>query len=384
MARKIESERIPIYIWAEGVDEETLKQTKNIANLPIAYHHVALMPDAHAGFGMPIGGVLAIEDSVIPNAVGVDIGCGMHALRTSLKDLPRSTLETIAAKIRSRIPLGFRHHKHPCSWEGFKEAPDLPIVQQELDSARHQLGTLGGGNHFIELQKDPTGTLWIMVHSGSRNFGLKIAEEYHTKAKKYCSEHKLNLPDPNLAYLPVDSRLGREYLKGMNFALRFARENRRKIMEDILAILDETAGSFEVTDRIDIHHNYAAPEKHYGKEVIVHRKGATAAHKSLRGIIPGSQGTPSYIVEGLDNPLSFKSCSHGAGRRLGRNEARKKLDLQEEVRRLESLGVIHAVRKPKDLDEASGAYKDIHQVMDAQKDLVAVLLELHPLAVVKG
>lgn len=382
--RKIESERIPIYIWAEEVDEETLKQTKNIANLPIAYHHVALMPDAHVGFGMPIGGVLATEDAIIPNAVGVDIGCGMHAVRTSLKDLPRNTLETVASKIRSRIPLGFEHQKQPRSWEGFKEAPDLPIVRQELDSARHQLGTLGGGNHFIELQKDHTGHLWIMVHSGSRNFGLKIAEEYHRKAKNYCSEHKLDLPDSNLAYLPVDSRLGREYLEGMNFALRFARENRRQIMEDILAILEETVGSFEVTDRIDIHHNYAAPEKHYGKEVIVHRKGATAAFKSLRGIIPGSQGSPSYIVEGKDNPLSFKSCSHGAGRRLGRNEARKKLDLAEEVRRLESLGVIHAVRKPKDLDEASGAYKDIQKVMDAQRDLVDIILELQPLAVVKG
>lgn len=382
--RKIESERIPIYIWAEEVDEETLKQTKNIANLPIAYHHVALMPDAHVGFGMPIGGVLATEDAIIPNAVGVDIGCGMHAVRTSLKDLPRNTLETVASKIRSRIPLGFEHHKQPRSWEGFKESPDLPIVRQELDSARHQLGTLGGGNHFIELQKDHTGHLWIMVHSGSRNFGLKIAEEYYRKAKNYCSEHKLDLPDSNLAYLPVDSRLGREYMEGMNFALRFARENRRQIMEDILAILEETVGPFEVTDRIDIHHNYAAPEKHYGKVVIVHRKGATAAFKSLRGIIPGSQGSPSYIVEGKDNPLSFKSCSHGAGRRLGRNEARKKLDLAEEVRRLESLGVIHAVRKPKDLDEASGAYKDIHQVMDAQRDLVDIVLELRPLAVVKG
>ncbi|MCX7787532.1 MAG: RtcB family protein [Spirochaetes bacterium] len=382
--RKIDSERIPIYIWADEVDEETLRQTKNIANLPIAYHHVALMPDAHVGFGMPIGGVLATEDAIVPNAVGVDIGCGMHAVRTSLKDVPRSTLETIASKIRSRIPLGFEHHKHPRSWEGFQEAPDLSIVRQELDSARHQLGTLGGGNHFIELQKDHSGHLWIMVHSGSRNFGLKIAEEYNRKAKNYCSEHKLSLPDSNLAYLPVDSKLGREYIEGMNFALRFARENRRQIMEDILYILEEISGPFEVTDRIDIHHNYAAPEKHYGKEVIVHRKGATAAHKSVRGIIPGSQGSSSFIVEGKDNPLSFKSCSHGAGRRLGRNEARKKLSLEEEVRRLESLGVIHAVRKPKDLDEASGAYKDIHRVMDAQKDLVDIVMELHPLAVVKG
>lgn len=382
--RKIESERIPIYIWIEEVDEETLRQTKNIANLPIAYHHVALMPDAHVGFGMPIGGVLATEETIIPNAVGVDIGCGMYAVRTSLQELSRSTLETVASKIRSSIPLGFEHHKHPRSWEGFKEAPDLSIVRQELDSARHQLGTLGGGNHFIELQKDHTGHLWIMVHSGSRNFGLKIAEEYHRKAKSYCFEHKLSLPDANLAYLSVDSRLGREYVEGMNFALRFARENRRQLMEDILTILEEIVGSFEVADRIDIHHNYATPEKHYGKEVIVHRKGATAAHRSLRGIIPGSQGSPSYIVEGKDNPLSFKSCSHGAGRRLGRNEARKKLNLQEEVRRLETLGVIHAVRKPKDLDEASGAYKDIHQVMEIQKDLVDILLELHPLAVVKG
>ena len=365
--RKIDSERVPIYLWADEIDGESLRQTKNIANLPITFHHVAIMADAHAGYGMPIGGVLATEGAVIPNAVGVDIGCGMHTVRTTLEEISRKDLETIVSRIRSRIPLGYEHHTHPRSWEGFREAPEIGIVKQELDSARHQLGTLGGGNH-----------------SGSRNFGLKIAEEYHQKAKAFCTEHKILPPDPNLAYFPVESRLGQEYMKGMTFALRFARENRRQLMEDVLEILRETLGPFEIEDSIDIHHNYASLERHYGKEVIVHRKGATSARRNQRGIIPGSQGTSSYIVEGKENDLSFHSCSHGAGRRLGRNEARKKLDLQEEVRRLEEQGIIHAVRKPKDLDEAAGAYKDIHQVMDAQKDLVEIVLELRPLAVVKG
>jgi len=382
--RKIDSERVPIYLWADEIDGETLRQTKNIANLPITFHHVAIMADAHAGYGMPIGGVLATEGAVIPNAVGVDIGCGMHAVRTTLDEITRKDLETIVSRIRSRIPLGYEHHTHPRSWEGFREAPEIKIVKQELDSARHQLGTLGGGNHFIEIQKDPDGHIWVMVHSGSRNFGLKIAEEYHQKAKAFCTEHKILPPDPNLAYFPVESRLGQEYMKGMTFALRFARENRRQLMEDVLEILRETLGPFEIEDSVDIHHNYASLERHYGKEVIVHRKGATSARRNQRGIIPGSQGTSSYIVEGKENDLSFHSCSHGAGRRLGRNEARKKLDLQEEMRRLEEQGIIHAVRKPRDLDEAAGAYKDIHQVMDAQKDLVEIVLELRPLAVVKG
>ncbi|MCX7949522.1 MAG: RtcB family protein [Treponemataceae bacterium] len=380
----IESPNLPIYSWATEVDTQTLEQARNLAALTVAYHHVALMPDAHVGFGMPIGGVAAIENAIIPNAVGVDIGCGMRAVKTDRPVPKPDTLKKIAARIRQRIPLGFEHRKEPRKWEGFSRLPASPVIKEEREAAPYQLGTLGGGNHFIELQRDAGGFLWVMIHSGSRNFGLKIAEYYHRRARQFCEEHAIPLSSRDLAYFPFETREGQEYFGAMQYALEFARENRRQLMEEVLLIIQEIMGDLAILDSLDIHHNYAAEELHFGKPVLVHRKGATAAPSGERGIIPGSQGSASYIVLGKGKAESFQSSSHGAGRRMGREQARQRLNLEEERQRLESQGIVHSLRSQRDLDEAAGAYKDINQVMEAQKDLVDILVELHPVAVVKG
>ncbi|MCX7656504.1 MAG: RtcB family protein [Treponemataceae bacterium] len=380
----IETPHVPIYSWATEVDSHTLEQARSLASLKVVYHHVALMPDAHVGFGMPIGGVAAMENAIIPNAVGVDIGCGMRAVKTDRFVPAPDLLKKIAARIRERIPLGFEHRKKPQNWEGFSRLPQSPIITEERDAAPYQLGTLGGGNHFIELQRDVHGFLWVMIHSGSRNFGLKIAEYYHRLARQFCEDHALPLPNRELAYFPFETKEGQEYFGAMQYALEFARENRRQLMEEVLLIIQEIVGDLAVLDSLDVHHNYAAEEIHFGKSVLVHRKGATAARSGERGIIPGSQGSASYIVQGKGKAESFHSSSHGAGRRLGREEARHRLNLAEERRKLENQGIVHSLRSQRDLDEAAGAYKDINQVMDAQKDLVDILVELHPVAVVKG
>jgi len=372
---------VPIKCWADEIDAETLKQAKNLAVLEFAFKHIAIMPDCHKGFGMPIGGVLAAKDAIVPNAVGVDIGCGMRAVRTSIKEIDRQTIINIIEKIRDYIPVGFKHHPVPKEWSGFDRAPDIAVIQRELNSSKRQLGTLGGGNHFIEIQQDKnTGSLWLMVHSGSRNFGLKIASEFHKLAKKECEKRKILLPDKDLAFFYFDSKEGREYYTAMNFALEFARENRKRMMDVIKEIFASfTNAKFE--EEIDIHHNYASKEKHFGKEVIVHRKGATAAFKNLKGIIPGSQGSSSFIVEGKGNQESFMSCSHGAGRRLSRREANRILNEQECEAVMKD--IIHEKWHNR-FDEAPQAYKDINIVMAQQKDLVKIIYELKPLGVIKG
>jgi tRNA-splicing ligase RtcB len=381
---KDDSMRIPVKLWLDDIEEGALKQAVNLARLDFAYRHIAVMPDAHSGYGMPIGGVLAARDHIIPNAVGVDIGCGMCAARTALTSATREELKAVMGAMRRAIPVGFDHHREMQSWSGFDRAPDVRIIQQELKSARYQLGTLGGGNHFLEIQSGSDGFLWIMVHSGSRNFGLKIAREYHERAAALCRRKNIRLPDRDLAFLAMESREAREYMDAMSFALDFARENRLRMIEAIKTIFRDNFPGVEFGGTINIHHNYAAVERHFGVECIVHRKGATSAFGGQTGIIPGSQGSRSYIVRGKGNPESFMSCSHGAGRRMGRKQAQRELDLQDEKRKLEEQGILHALRGPGDLDEASGAYKDIETVMKNQRDLVEILVELKPLAVVKG
>jgi len=377
----ITTERIPIKLWASEIDAQAMQQARNLANLPFAFRWVAVMPDAHTGYGMPIGGVLATDGMVIPNAVGVDIGCGMAAVRTSLTKISTNELQNILALIRTDVPVGFKHHPDPQLWDGFNRAPDIRIIQEELFSARHQLGTLGGGNHFIEIQQGDDGLVWLMIHSGSRNFGLKAANEYHHLAKNLCLRGKVSLPDADLAYLPVDSPEGREYLIAMNYCLEFARANRALMVERCMDAITSVTGGVG-TYNVNIHHNYAAIESHFGHEVLVHRKGATSACKGQTGIIPGSMGAHSYITEGLGNEESFQSSSHGAGRRMGRNEATRKLDLERELEKMK--GIIHGLRSKHDLDEAPGAYKDIDDVMAQQTDLVKIVTQLRPLAVIKG
>jgi len=390
MQGEITSERRPIKLWIGGLDRDTLAQARNLANLPHTFRHVAIMPDAHVGYGMPIGGVLATRDVVIPNAVGVDIGCGMGAVRTSLTNLDRETLKRILGRIRQAVPLGFKHHRRPQDERLMPSPPpggleELPVVRREYLSARRQLGTLGGGNHFIEIQQGQDGHVWIMVHSGSRNLGYKVAGHYNRLAQQENERARHPVPRQwQLAGLCLDSETGRRYLAEMEYCVRFAEANRELMLRRVMEIFQEEAGPVEFGPIINVAHNYAALERHFGSEVIVHRKGATSARAGEYGIIPGSQGTNSYIVRGLGNPEAFMSCSHGAGRVLGRKQAQRVLDLEEERRRLEARAILHSLRSRRDLEEAPSAYKDIGQVLRSQEDLVEVVEELRPLAVIKG
>jgi tRNA-splicing ligase RtcB (3'-phosphate/5'-hydroxy nucleic acid ligase) len=385
MIKVIDTERIPVKLWLSDIEDGALEQALSLAMLPFAFKHIAIMPDSHVGYGMPIGGVMATEGVVVPNAVGVDIGCGMCAVKTSLTDIDVVTLKNIMGLIRECIPVGFAHNKEKNKWYGDMFLPDIDIINQEIDNSCYQIGTLGSGNHFIEIQKGSDGFIWIMLHSGSRNFGLKIAKEYHEKAKMLCERWYSDIPCKDLSFLPLDSEYGKEYMVAMNFALSFAKENRRRMIDLILdCLFVGCKRTIAFVETIDIHHNYAQMENHFGKNVLVHRKGATSAREGQIGIIPGSQGTKSYIVKGKGNPESFMSCSHGAGRKMGRKEASRTLNLEAEKKILNDQGIIHSIRNEKDLDEASGAYKDISVVMSNQSDLVDIVVELSPLAVIKG
>lgn len=384
MRRKITTERIPIKLWLDDLEEGALQQAKDLANLVIAFRHIAIMPDSHQGYGMPIGGILAAKDAIVPNAVGVDIGCGMCSLRTNLKDIDRDDLKQILGKIRKTIPVGFKHHKEiqDESWMPPLE-DDLPIVRQEYNSGRYQVGTLGGGNHFVEIQKGSDGYIWIMVHSGSRNIGYTVANHYHKLAVKETKERGNNVPK-DLSYFVKGSENYDRYFREMNYCIDFALQNRKLMMERVKDAFVEVLPEVEFSNFINKPHNFAAWENHFGEKLMVHRKGATRAEEGEWGMIPGSQGTSSFLVKGKGNPLSFNSCSHGAGRVMSRAQARRTLDLKEEVKQLKEKGVLHALRHKKDLDEAPSSYKDIDVVMALQEDLVDVQIELKPLAVMKG
>ena len=406
---KNEDGALPVKSWCENCEEGALKQAGNLAKHPALYHHVALMPDAHQGYGMPIGGVVAADNAVIPAAVGVDIGCGMIATET---DIPAEAFaempfrRAFQEKLKERIPVGEgESHKSVQTWEGFEEylannGERCQMWPSKLDRAN--LGTLGGGNHFIELQKstaldgagDPEGgaKVWLMIHSGSRNLGKRIEEHYHRIAAKMCARFRVALADPDLAFLPIEEQVGHDYFTDMLFALRYAKENRRRMMEAMKETFLEFAPQANFLRTIDIHHNYAAFEEHFGKKVCVHRKGATSAKLDEIGIIPGSMGTASYIVRGLGNPDSFMSCSHGAGRRMSRIAASTQLTAEECDKAME--GIVcerwHPYRgfgKAKgklDLSEAPQAYKDIEDVIASERDLVEPLVRLVPLASLKG
>ena len=386
MKSVIGTERIPIKLWLEDqrwMYDGALDQAKNLANLPFSYKWIAIMPDSHVGYGMPIGAIMATEGVVVPNAVGVDIGCGMRAVKTNITEIDQDDLILIMEELRRVIPVGFNHQDEPQKWEGFDRAPDIPIIQKELGSAKNQLGTLGGGNHFVELQKDELGYVWIMIHSGSRNFGYKTAKVYHEVAKKACAKWMSDLPHKDLSFLPMDTQFGKDYLAAMNFAMDFAKANRALMMVNAKKAVCNIMGFDVLFDtHKDIHHNFAATEFHYGKNVLVHRKGATKASVDTVGIIPGSMGTSSYIVQGLGNKESFESCSHGAGRTMGRAQAKRELDLDEEKAKMAD--VVGGPRSVGDLDEAPGSYKDIDVVMENQLDLVEILVKLTPIANMKG
>ena len=390
MEVKIINDR-PVKIWTDNVEETAMRQIENLTTLPFLFHHLAIMPDVHAGMGMPIGGVLACKDAVIPNAVGVDIGCGMCAVKTNWKTediTPEVLRKKIMCGIRKRIPLGMDHHKEPQDEAFLPTGHDIDktvIVKQRQTAITKEVGTLGGGNHFIELQKDEEGSLWIMIHSGSRNLGARVGEHYNNIARDLNEKwHSTVKPELRLSFLPRGTKEFEMYWNEMRFCIDFALCNRRLMMQRIEEVIADALPGIEFEPMINIAHNYAALEHHYGEDVIVHRKGATLAREGIVGIIPGSQGTASYIVEGLGNPESFCSCSHGAGRVLSRSAAIKTLDMAAEVAQLEAQGIVHAIRCQDDMQEASGAYKDIETVIRNELDLVKIKTRLLPIAVIKG
>lgn len=384
----IDTEKVVIKSWCEDPEDGAIAQAKNLANLPFVFRQVCLMPDAHQGYGMPIGGVIATRGAVIPNAVGVDIGCGMLAVKTSLDQIETPVLKKILGQIRQTVPVGFKHHKKgqdEALMPVMEEEKEYPEVSQQYRSACKQIGTLGGGNHFIEIQKGSDGRTWFMVHSGSRNIGLKVARRYNNLAIKLNERWFSSVPKSwELAFLPIETEEAKTYLREMEYCLGFALANRKLMADRIREAISEHCPEAEFEEPINIHHNYAAFEHHFNSNVIVHRKGATSAQEGQLGIIPGSQGTSSYIVKGKGNPESFTSCSHGAGRKMGRKAAIRELDLQEEIRALDEKGILHGIRGKRDLEEAASAYKDIDEVMEQQRDLVDIVVRLEPLAVVKG
>jgi tRNA-splicing ligase RtcB (3'-phosphate/5'-hydroxy nucleic acid ligase) len=391
-------QRVPIKIWLdrlEDVEPGCLQQALNLANLPFVYKWVALMPDTHQGYGMPIGGVIAAEDVIIPNAVGVDIGCGMAFVETNIhkSQLEYHDYSNLVGQIMRAVPTGFEHHKkpHPCETmdndEWARQVRDTNFTElPNIEEGYFQIGTLGSGNHFIELQEDEAGMLCIMVHSGSRNFGFKVCHYFNKLAKHLSQNWSVEVPPSyDLAFLPVSSPEGQEYIRWMNLALRFARENRQVMLEVVKQELTRRLPSIEFGREVNAHHNYAALENHYDKEVWVHRKGAIRAQAGELGIIPGAMGSYSYIVQGRGNPESFMSCSHGAGRKMSRHEAMRKFSVQETVEDLQTLGVAFGKRNKKDCsDEARWAYKDIDEVIRNELDLVVPIMKLKTLAVVKG
>jgi len=389
--------RIPLYSWCRSMDKAASVQAGNLTVHSQTFHHVAVMADCHPGYGMPIGGVIACPEALIPYAVGVDIGCGMVAVRTgtSAGKAGGGLVKKVVAEAARRIPAGEGHsHRSDQEWDQFGRIPSW-MDARGRDLCRRSLGTLGGGNHFLELQEGDDGRVWLMIHSGSRNLGYRIAGHHHRIAVTYCRKRSLKLPTDELSYLPVNSVEGEEYIRDMEFALDYARENRRRLMASLMEIYAETAGEEDFEERIDIHHNYAALEEHFGRMVWVHRKGATSAAKGQTGIIPGSMGTCSYIVRGLGSPDSFRSCSHGAGRVMGRKEASRKLNPKKCDEAMRGIVFSGWKRFPErgrrgrgapvlDLSEAPAAYKDIEEVMKEQTDLVEPAVRLHPLGVVKG
>jgi len=386
MKQVISTEKKPIKLWLNDLEDGALAQAKNLANLPFAFKHIPIMPDSHQGYGMPIGSILATKEVVIPNAVGVDIGCGMCAMRTELKAVSKDDLKKTLAVARQLIPLGMNWHDAPQDEALMpKGQEDLKIVSRSYAKGLKQLGTLGGGNHFIEIQQGSDEYIWIMIHSGSRALGYSVAKHYNNLAIKLNQRyHSVVTKKMELAFLPIETQEAKDYVKEMNYCILYAEANRKLMMTRMVDALKSVVGDFECDEIINKSHNFAAWEAHYGEKVFVHRKGATRAYENELGMIPGSQGTSSYIVKGLGNPESFKSCSHGAGRKLGRKQAQRQLDLEHEIDLLNKKGVIHGIRHASDLDEATGAYKDIDVVMENQKDLAEIVVELTPLAVLKG
>lgn len=390
-----ENSSVPVKIWTRDIDLKSIDQLKNVARLPFVFHHVAAMPDVHAGMGATIGSVIATKEAVIPAAVGVDIGCGMLAARTNLTKhtFNERKLQRLMQEILSRVPVGFaQRSKENIRWkacdpfeEPLKEilAHEPTMLDAMIKSEWHaQLGTLGGGNHFIELTADEEERLWIMLHSGSRGIGNIMASFFIARAKTLAKENGEELPDIYLASLKEGTEDFDWYMKAAHWAQDYAMANRQIILEDVLEALRVLKPSTELEGEIvNCHHNYVAQEEHFGETIWVTRKGAIRAGLGEKGIIPGSMGARSYIVEGLGNEESFCSSSHGAGRKMSRTEAKKRFSVNE--LKAQTKGVV--CRKDAGvLDEIPKAYKSIEAVMAQQSDLTKTIHELKQILCIKG
>ncbi len=401
--------KVPMKIWQssyEAIDENCLLQAENLSKLPFAHKWIALMPDTHAGKGMPIGGVIACDGVVIPNAVGVDIGCGMGFVET---DIPVSVLretvtgsgtlvQQICGDILRNIPTGFAHYKSRQNSQVLDRAKeemnryeaDKELIPQ-IEEGYYQAGTLGGGNHFIELQQDEDGKCCIMLHSGSRHFG-NVVGQYFNKIASELNKKWYSSVDPgwNLHFLPVDTDEGKRYIEWMQLSMDFAYENRNIMLSKVKEtftkyVLKYTGVQPNFSGEINCHHNYAALENHFGKDVWVHRKGAIRAREGEMGIIPGAMGSYSYIVRGKGNEQSFMSSSHGAGRKYSRTSAVATFPVEKVMCDLKEQNVVLAKHNKSDVAEESRfAYKDIDDVMENQKELTEPVKKLFTVGVVKG
>ncbi len=380
--------RVPIKLWLplDEIEPDALQQLRNAARHPDAGAHVAVMPDCHVGFGVTIGCVFPTVNAVLPTAVGVDIACGMCAVPTGRTYHPKRMdaryWHKWTSAVQDAVPTGFASHAKPQKWDGLAtELRARPLQPLMREKAAVQLGTLGGGNHFLEAQVDETGQIWLMVHSGSRHTGLRIAEYYTQLAKELTRKRGLEVP-PELWALPLDDQVAHDYLHDMEWATQFALESRYRMLEAMLKAMgidpEEIGGRAAF---INIHHNFARIEEHGGQMLVVHRKGATSAREGEIGIIPGSMGAPSYIVRGRGNPESFQSCSHGAGRKMGRRQAMRSLD---ERALKEALAGTFTTPSRGFLDEAPQVYKDVTVVLARQRDLVDIVHTLRPLVTIKG
>lgn len=390
--------RIPIKIWSDlnKVESSALDQLTNTANLPFVFKHVSAMPDVHLGHGATVGSVIATKNAICPAAVGVDIGCGMMAIKTNLDHkVVQDNIIKIRTSIERSIPVGHESNTKIVTsvsrWGGWANYNNLHAAKKHAKSkelfsrAQHQLGTLGGGNHFIEVCLDLENNVWIMLHSGSRNIGKSLAEMHMYDAKQEMKKMFISLPDPDLAYFVEQTVAFDQYMQDLEWAQAYALENReemmRRVLKDISYAIYGENGKVAQLMNVNCHHNYVSRENHYGENVLVTRKGAVRARQGDLGIIPGSMGAKSFIVRGLGNPESFHSCSHGAGRRMSRSEAKRQFtldDLQTQTAGIEC-------RKDEGvLDEIPSAYKDIDEVMANQNDLVEVIAQLKQILCIKG
>lgn len=399
----------PIKIWLENkqeIDENCLEQAEHLAKLPFIHKWVCLMPDTHAGKGMPIGGVIATKGVIIPNAVGVDIGCGMNFVDTNIKLEDIKDIQTGSGSLVQSIISGFMRGvpvntaRHQCKqpspvldrtkeeWDKYEANAELLDL---IEDGYYQVGTLGGGNHFLELQVDDDGYICLMIHSGSRHLGKAICDLFHNKARELNVKYYSQVPEAwRLAFLPVDSVEGKQYINWMNLAMDYAFENRQAMMNkacEIVKTLVEKYTEKEVIfgEQINCHHNYAAIENHYGENVWVHRKGANRARVGDMAVIPGAMGSYSYVVEGLGNLDSFCSSSHGAGRAYSRSGAKAAFTTEQVMLDLKAEGVVLGKSKKDDVaEECRFAYKNIDVVMENQKDLVRAVRRLKTVGVLKG